>query len=105
VAIDGGDCSTASGGSSTISSGVGMAKSSGSVAALTSNAGTAGESGDLLLSTETARVGNSGALDFGCEYNSVKYGSVIGSCGLDRDLAQHCDGHNTIVGNKGKPFQ
>jgi hypothetical protein len=69
-------------------------------------------SGDLLLSTGTASVCNSGALDIGCEYYLFKYASVIGSCGLDRDLggldrdlAQHCNGDNTIVGNRGiQPF-
>jgi hypothetical protein len=82
-------------------SGVGMATSFGSVAVLTSNAGTADMLGDLLLSTGTVSVDNSGALDIGCKYDSFKYASVIGSCGLDGDLAQHCDGDNTIVGNRG----
>ncbi len=26
---------------------------------------------------------------------------MIGSCGLDVDLDQHCDGNNTIVGDRG----
>ena len=86
-------------------SGVGMATSFGSVAVLTSNAGTADMLGDLLLSTGTVSVDNSGALDIGCKYDSFKYASVIGSCGLDVDLAQHCDGDNTIVGDRGvQPF-
>jgi hypothetical protein len=62
-------------------------------------------SGDLLFSIGTASVGDSGALDIGCEYYLFKYASVIGSCGLDRDLAQHHNGDNTIVGNRGvQPF-
>ncbi len=70
-----------------------------------SNAGTAGMTGDLLLSTGTASIGNSGAFDIGCKYDSFKYASVIGSCGLDVDLVQHHDGDNTIVGNRGvQPF-
>ena len=61
--------------------------------------------GDLLLSNGTASVGDSGALDNGCEYDLFKYTSVIESCGLDVDLAQHCDGDNTIVGDRGvQPF-
>ena len=105
VTINGGNCSTASGGSITISSGIGMATSFGSVAAWASNAGTVGVSGDLLLSTGTASVGNSSALDIGCEYNLFMYRSAIGSCELDRDLAQHCNGDNTIVDNRGvQPF-
>ncbi len=105
VTINGGDGSTASGSSITISLGVGTATSSRGVATSTSNAGTAGVSGDLLLSTGTASVGDSGALDIGCKYDSFKYASVIGSCGLDRDLAQHCNGDNTIVGDRGvQPF-
>ncbi len=90
MAIDGGDGSTASGGSITISLDLGTATS----------AGTAGVLGNLSLSTGTVIVGDSGALDIGCKYNSIKYASVIGSCGLDRDLAQHCDGDNIIVGNR-----
>ena len=44
-------------------------------------------------------------MDTGCEYNSLKYPSVIGSCRLDRDLVQHRNGDNTIVGNRGvQPF-
>ena len=82
-----------------------MATSSGRVAVLTSNTGTAGVTGDLLLSTGAASVGDSGTLDIGCKYDSFKYASVIGSCGLDVDLAQHCDGDNTIVGDRGvQPF-
>jgi hypothetical protein len=57
--------------------------------------------GDLLLSTGTASMGDSGALDIECEYDLFKYASVIGSCGLDRDLAQHSNGDNTIVGDRG----
>ena len=60
------DKDTASGGSITISLGIDMATSSRIVVVLTSNAGTAGVSGDLLLSTGTLSVGNSGALDIGC---------------------------------------
>ena len=87
MTINGGDGSTALGGFITISSGVGTATSSRSVATLTSNAGTVGVSGDLVLSTGTASVGNSGALDIGCKYDLFKYASVIGSRRLDRDLA------------------
>ena len=76
---------------------------SGNLVVSTSNAGTVGVSGDLLLSTGTLSIGDSGALDIGCEYNPFKYTSVIGFCGLNVDLAQHCDGANTIVGNKGVP--
>ncbi len=101
MAINGGNGSMASGGSITFSSGIGMATSFGSVAVLMSNAGTAGVTGDLSLSTGTASVGNSGALDIGCKYDSFKYASVIGSCGLDVNLAQHRDGNNTIVGDRG----
>ena len=101
VTNDGGDGNTASGGSITISSGVGMATSSRSVATWTSNTGTAGVLGYLLLSTGAASVGNSGTLDIGCKYDLFKYASVIGSCGLDRDLAQHRNGDNTIVGKRG----
>ena len=79
VAINGGNGNMASGSSITFSSGVGTATSFGSVAVLMSNAGTAGVMGDLLLSTGTASVGDSGALDIGCEYDSFKYVSVIGS--------------------------
>jgi hypothetical protein len=57
------DGSMALGGSITISSGAGMAKSSGSVAVSTSNTGTAGVSGDLSLNTGTASIGDSGPLD------------------------------------------
>ncbi len=42
-----------------------------------------------------------GTLDIGCEYDSFRYASVIGSCGLDLDSAQHRDGNNTIVGDRG----
>jgi hypothetical protein len=81
------------------------ATSSRSVATSTSNAGTVGVLGDLLLSSGTVSIGNSGALDIGCEYNLFKYTSVIGSCGLDRDLAKHCNGDSTIVGGRGvQPF-
>ena len=37
----------------------------------------------------------------GCEYDSIKYASVIRSCGLDVDLAQLRDGDDTIVGDRG----
>ena len=37
----------------------------------------------------------------GCKHNLIKYASVIGSCRLDVDLAQHCDGKNPIAGNRG----
>ncbi len=105
VTIDGGDGSTASSGSIIFSLGVGTATSSGRVPVLTSIAGTAGVTGDLLLSTRTASVGDSGALDIGCEYDSFKYASVIGSCGLDVDSTQHRDGDNTIFGDRGiQPF-
>ncbi len=105
MTIDGGNGSTTSGGSITFSLGVGMATSSGRVAVLTSNTGTAGVTGDQLLSTGTVRVGDSGALDIGCKYDLFKYTSVIGSCGSDMDLAQHQDGDNTIVGDRGvQPF-
>ncbi len=61
--------------------------------------------GDLLLSTGTASIGNSGAVDIGCKYNLFKYASVIGSCRLGGGLAQHCDGDNIIVGDRGvQPF-
>ena len=63
--VVGGDGSTALGGSITFSLGVGMATSSGCVAVSTSNAETAGVSGDLSLSTGTAIVGDSSALDIG----------------------------------------
>jgi hypothetical protein len=103
VTIDGGNGSTALGGSIIFSSGIGTATTSGVV--LMSKAGTAGVTGDLLLSTGTVSVGDGGALDIGCKYDSFKYASVIGSCGLDVDLAQHCDGDNTIVGDRGvQPF-
>jgi hypothetical protein len=92
VATNGGNGSRASGGSITISLGVGTATST----------GTAGVLGDLSLSTGTAIIGDSDALDIGCKYNSFKYASVIGSCGLDRDhLAQHHDDDNIIVCNRG----
>ena len=101
VAINDGDGSMASGSSITFSSGVGTVSSFGSVAILMSKAGTVGVTGDLLLSTGTVSVGDSGALDIEWEYDSFKYVSMIGSCGLDVDLAQHCDGNNTIVSNRG----
>jgi hypothetical protein len=91
----------ASGGSITFSLGTGTATSFGSVAVLMSNAGTVGVTGDLLLGTGAVSVGDSGALDIGCEYDLFKYASLIGSCGLDLDLAQHRDGNNTIVSNTG----
>ena len=37
----------------------------------------------------------------GCEYDSIKYASVIRSCGLDVDLAQLRDGDDAIVGDRG----
>ncbi len=102
MAIDSGNGSMASGGSITFSSSIGRATSFGSGAILMSNAGTAGMTGNLVsLSTGTASVDNSGALDIGCKYDLFKYASVIGSCGLDVDLAQHGDGDNTIVGDRG----
>ncbi len=101
VAINGGDGSMALGGSITFSSGVGTATSFGSVAILMSNVGTAGMKGDLSLSTGTASVGDSSTLDIRREYDLFKYASVIGSRGLDVELAQHCDGNNTIVGDRG----
>ncbi len=101
VTIDGGDGSAASDGSITISLGIGTATSSGSVIVSTSNAGTVGVPGDLLLSTGTLSVGDSGTLDIVCESDPIKYESVIRFCGLIVDLAQHRDGDNTIVGNMG----
>jgi hypothetical protein len=77
VAMDGVNGSTALGGSITISSGVGMATSLGSVVVLTSNAGTAGVLDDLLLNTETASVGNSGALDIGSGLSASSSGGSI----------------------------
>ncbi len=62
MTIDGGDSSTALGGSITISLGIGTATSLGSIAVSTSNAGTVGMSGEFLMNTGTASVGNSGAL-------------------------------------------
>ncbi len=86
VAINGGNGSMALGSSITFSSSVGTATSLRSVALLMSNAGTAGIMGDLSLSAGTASVGDSDALDIGCEYDSFKYVSVIGilqiGCGL-----------------------
>ena len=87
VTIDGGDGSAASDGSITIPSGIGTATSSGIVVVSTSNAGTVGVSGDLLLSTGTLSVGNSGTLDIGCKYDPIKYESVIRFCRLIVDLA------------------
>ncbi len=52
----------------------GMATSLGSVAVSTSNTGTAGMSGDSLLNTGTASVGDSGALD-------IKSGSSLSALG------------------------
>ncbi len=44
-------------------------------------------------------------MDIGCKYDSFKYASVIGFCGLDRDLSQYHNGDNTIVGDRGvQPF-
>ena len=79
--------------------------------------------GELLLSTGILRRRRKGVRDvliaytpqdlwimdgavrenvlLGCEYNWIKYASVIGSCRSDMDLAQHRDGNNTMVINRG----
>jgi hypothetical protein len=75
------------GGSITISSGVGMATSLGSMAVLTSNKEMAGVSGDLLLNTRTASIGDSGALDIGSVSSaSGSGGSIAISVGFSTDI-------------------
>ncbi len=77
MTIVGGDDSMASGGSITISLGVGTATILESVAESTSNAGTAAVLGDLLMITGIARVGNSGTLGVGSGLSASGLGGSI----------------------------
>ncbi len=79
VTIDGGNNSMALDGSITISLGIGTATSSGCIAVLTNNAGTAVVSGDLLLNTATASIGNSGTLDIWSGLSASSLGGSIES--------------------------